>query len=107
VKGRRFADLAAMVEAIDQLEGAWRVNDGPAAGWYCTQRDEEDGVLDLFFVPPTQGHGLCTIPLEGERGWSYSEGEAGLSVTPSIWLNKSANPPGWHGFLTNGEWQTV
>lgn len=105
LKGRRFDTLDDFYEAYE----ATPIRE--TCGWYCTQASEEDGIVDLYFIPPVDNHGRyggpCSIPLGGPKGWQSSEGANGLTVTPSIFLNPSAPNPGWHGFLTDGEWSTV
>lgn len=98
--GKRFDNLNELADAIDSVVMS------AAEGWYCTEPDD-DGILNLFFVPPSGNHGLVCVPLEGDHGWQYTDKEDGLTVTPSIFINPQGMPPGWHGFLTNGVWRTV
>lgn len=40
--------------------------------------------------------------------WSITvHDDATVTVDPSIWWDKSADPPGWHGYLQHGAWHEV
>lgn len=106
MRGRRFDTLDDLCAAME----ASTVRDWP--GWYCTVDNYDvDNQSNLYFIPPVDKEGrhggLCSIPLDGSQGWQAVEGPNGLTVTPSIFLNMNALIPGWHGFLTDGEWSTV
>lgn len=99
-RGVRYSSLDRMISCCED-------DPNSCAGRYCTEQDE-DGDLHLYFWPPDTKHGFVSIPLRGVTAWSYVEEPSGhLTVSPSIFLNPTGTPPGWHGFLQNGCWLTV
>ena len=58
----------------------------------------------LWFVAPDGLQGRLTAP-----PWDFIrvEDDGTITVSPSIWVNKHADPPGWHGFLEHGVWRQV
>lgn len=41
-------------------------------------------------------------------GWTITvEGDGTVTISPSIWWDKTADPPGWHGYLDRGIWREV
>lgn len=59
-----------------------------------------------FIVNPAGD--LAHVPNKQPDGWAITvHDDETCSINPSIWWSKNADPPGWHGYLTNGEWVQV
>lgn len=43
------------------------------------------------------------MPIDSERGWVFS----GTMETPTLRPSILHRPCGWHGYLTNGNWEEV
>lgn len=60
------------------------------------------------------GHAVILCNPDGHHGhvydslWSITvEEDQTITVNPSIWWDKDATPPGWHGYLQRGVWREV
>lgn len=86
-QGRRLAD-----RSLDEL---FREEFEP--GDYCLI----DGVV--WAREPRGNSALMRLD-----GWETTVHEDGnISLSPSIFVNKDRDPPGWHGFLERGVWREV
>lgn len=87
-QGRRLPDRSVDAVMRDDFE----------PGDYCLI----DGVV-WAREPGDKGGALMAL-----TEWKITEEEDGtLSLSPSIWVNKHHNPPGWHGYLEHGKWREV
>lgn len=60
-----------------------------------------DGVV--WAIEPDGGAALMKLD-----GWETTVHEDGtITLSPSIWVNKHRDPPGWHGYLERGVWREV
>lgn len=89
-----------------------------AAGEITQGRRRSDGTLPHDLIA-----GDYALASGGERVWLCSpvgepgsvdcqwkiviENDGTITIDPSIWCNKDASPPGWHGYLKHGVWQEV
>ena len=72
-------------------------------GEYAFARTDPDASTALWIRVPSGelGHIAPTI-------WTIRvEADDTVTVDPSIWSNKNADPPGWHGYLQAGVWRQV
>ena len=80
---------------------------GPGAFWFDREGNK---IMGLTFVTPDavdDGRGFWD-KIGGvhfkEHGWLFDGNEDAPTVTPSIFVNMHTPNPGWHGYLTKGEW---
>lgn len=95
------------MSAGDTMQGARRP-DGTqvhelAPGEYAFACEDPQPDAALWICVPSGDHGHIDPAL-----WSVTvEEDATVTVSPSIWSNKHASPPGWHGYLERGVWREV
>jgi hypothetical protein len=95
-------DLA--VSAGDTMQGRRRPNGtlphALSAGDYALASEDAQVV---WLCSPDGVAGHVSAPL-----WSIKVEEDGaVTVDPSIFWDKDATPPGWHGYLECGRWRQV
>lgn len=78
-----------------KVEKIWE--DGVPAGAYTF--NEAQGMI--VFVCPCGCGQMRSVPVAGQRGWTWNGDKNNPTITPSIQV---VGECGFHGFLTNGEW---
>jgi len=67
-----------------------------------------------YALASAEGRAVWLCSPDGQPGhverptWEITvEADGTVTVSPSIWWNRQATPPGWHGFLERGVWRSV
>lgn len=68
-----------------------------SAAWFGEEH------LSLVFICPCGCQTVRSVPVTGDRKWTWDGNKELPTLTPSILIIGEC---GWHGFLTAGEWRT-